>query len=500
MSAGERVAVAKLLEVGEIFQALYQQQRHAQAREAFAALQALDRRLGSPEATGNLLTLYRRSSGPITRTLEGKREAFLPVDPLEPGRNVYPRGITRQEVEDWRRAHPEEADAILAPRTVVRRAQVENLRRDLGRLAAYPVLDALHPGLKPALESKLARADRNALYAVPYAVAYADEMVRSHRLMNEAADAVEKSDADFAIFLRNRSRDLLSNDYESGDAAWVAGRFQNLYAAIGAYESYDDDLFGAKTFFMLSLMRVRRKETDEVRQATRGLQALQQTLPHSQARERTVRTEISIGFYDVIADFGEARGINSATILPNESYLVRRHGRTIALRANLLDAPPIAEAQQRVWQAVVAPQHRADYTTRGEVEDTKWHEVGHYLGVDVTKGGQDVGSALQDSGGMLEELKADLVALHVAGVLHQQGHYSAGQLREVYAAGILRTMTEVRPLREDAHETMQLMQFNFFRQNGLISVDAVAMTIVHRLRPLSRDGQGHARSGPATAV
>ena len=214
LSAGERVAVAKLLEVGEIFEALYQQQRHAQAREAFAALQALDRRLGSPEATGNLLTLYRQSSGPITRTLEGKREAFLPVDPLEPGRNVYPRGVTRQEIEDWRQAHPEEADAILAPRTVVRRAQVENLRRDLGRLAAYPVLDRLHPGLKPALESKLARADRNGLYAVPYAVAYADEMVRSRRLMNEAADAVETSDTDFAIFLRNRSRDLLSNDYE----------------------------------------------------------------------------------------------------------------------------------------------------------------------------------------------------------------------------------------------------------------------------------------------
>ena len=29
-------------------------------------------------------------------------------------------------------------------------------------------------------------------YAVPYSVAWADEMVRSHALLNEAADAVEK--------------------------------------------------------------------------------------------------------------------------------------------------------------------------------------------------------------------------------------------------------------------------------------------------------------------
>ena len=31
-------------------------------------------------------------------------------------------------------------------------------------------------------------------------------------------------DAEFAGYLRNRARDLLSNDYESGDAAWVTGR------------------------------------------------------------------------------------------------------------------------------------------------------------------------------------------------------------------------------------------------------------------------------------
>ena len=33
----------------------------------------------------------------------------------------------------------------------------------------------------------------------------------------------------------------------------------------------------------------------------------------------------------MIADFGQARGGNTATILPNESYLARRYGRTILL-------------------------------------------------------------------------------------------------------------------------------------------------------------------------
>jgi hypothetical protein len=36
----------------------------------------------------------------------------------------------------------------------------------------------------------------------------------------------------------------LSDDYESGDAAWVTGHFKTLNAQIGSYETYDDELYG----------------------------------------------------------------------------------------------------------------------------------------------------------------------------------------------------------------------------------------------------------------
>ena len=65
----------------------------------------------------------------------------------------------------------------------------------------------------------------SAFYAVPYAVAYADDG-QGHRLIVEAADAVAPDDAEFAGYLRNRARDLLTNDYESGDASWVTGRLR----------------------------------------------------------------------------------------------------------------------------------------------------------------------------------------------------------------------------------------------------------------------------------
>jgi hypothetical protein len=468
LSDGERRAVAKLIEVGRIFQSVYEQQRHADATESSATLNALDRRLGSTPATRNLLTLYRLFQGPVATTLDNKREPFLPVELTPPGQAMY-GGVAKDEIDAFLAAHPEKRDSILGQRTAVRRATAADLKRDLAKLRQYPALDTLHPGLRRELEALAARPDAKTLYAVPYSVAYADEMTRSHALLNEAADAVEKDDGEFARYLRNRARDLLSDDYESGDAAWVTGRFRNLNAQIGSYETYDDALYGVKTFYAFNVLSTRREETERLRAAMRGLQALEDSLPYE--RHKRVREDIPVGVYDVVADFAQSRGGNTATILPNETYLARRYGRTILLRANIMRSPELFEGTSATWEAAVAPAHKNELTSDGNFYRTLWHEVGHYLGVDATKTGQDLDAALQDDADLLEEMKADLVSLYVAEALRKQGYYDDAQLRSVYASGILRVLQNNRPRRDQPYNTMELMQWNFFAEHGLLAFD-----------------------------
>jgi hypothetical protein len=476
LSEGERRAVKKLLEVGQIFQDLHEHQRHAQARASLKELQQLDRRSGSRALTQNLLAIYRLNQGPIAATLDNKREPFLNVDPTKPGKNLYPWGVTREEIEGFLAAHPERRDSILDLRTVVRRSTTENLQRDLAKLRQYPALDTLHPGLKLDLERLLTARDAKGFYAVPYSVAYADELIRAHGLLNEAADALQKDDAEFAGYLRNRARDLLSDDYESGDAAWVTGHFKNLNAQIGSYEVYDDELFGVKTFFAFSLLNTRQQETAELRKALKGLQALEDSLPYDQHKK--IREDIPVGVYDVVADFGQARGGNTATILPNENYLARRYGRTILLRANIMRNPELFDATSHVWESAVAPAHRSELTADGNFYRTLWHEIGHYLGVDATKSGQDLDTALQENSSALEEMKADLVSLFVAEALRKQGYYTAEQLRSVYASGILRVLQNNRPRRDQPYNTMELMQWNYFLENGLLRFDPQTRKLV----------------------
>src|SRR5258706_8648285 len=65
-------------------------------------------------------------------------------------------------------------------------------------------------------------------------------------------------------------------------------------------------------------------------------------------------------------------------------------------------------------------------------------------------------------------MKADLVSLFVAEAIHQQGYYNDEVFRSVYASGILRVLQNNKPRRDQPYNTMQLMQWNFFLENGLL--------------------------------
>lgn len=469
LTADEQAAVKDLLDVGQILQELYETSRHHQALDANTRLRMLDKKLGSPKRTQDLLTLYRLYQGPIASTLTNAREPFLPVAPQVPARNVYPPDATRAEVDAYLAAHPDERDALLDDLTVVRRATADNLRQDLKALQSSPVLDTLHPGLRQALQARAKRPDAKSLYAVPYAVAYGPELLKAYGLLMRAADRLDASDEELARYLRNRARDFLTNDYESGDAAWVTGRFKNLNVQLGPYETYDDALYGVKAFFSVSVLLQNAQATMELRKRLSGLQGVEDALPYP-AKKR-IREDIPVGVYEVVADFGQARGTNTATILPNDPLYSRRYGRTILLRENIMKNPDLFAADERIWRTATVDAHAKDLTSEGNFQRTLWHEVGHYLGPDRDAKGRTLDVALEDYADAMEEMKADLVSLFALHAFNKSGSLDAASLRAVQASGIRRTLQNVRPREDQPYQRMQLVQFNWFLERGLIRAD-----------------------------
>jgi hypothetical protein len=468
LTAGERAAVASLLGAGEILHRLYEDSMHPQALVAKDILQLAQ---GDEQHLQALAELYYLFEGPIASTLDNQRLPFMPVIDEQPGKNVYPDGMTREKMDPILAARPDLTKNLLDLRTVVRTNSKENLERDLARLAKYPMLDQLHPGLRYRLMMLSSGRDDAPIYALPYSVHWAPEFMQVYALLNAAAADVARDDPDFSDYLSLRARDLVSDNYEGGDAAWVRGRFKHINAQIGSYEVYGDALYGVKSFFSLSLLARDEQKSRELTAALQGLQAIQDALPLGAGRK--IQPDVPVGVYNIIADFGQSRGTNTATILPNDPDHSRKYGRTILLRYNIMTDPELFSDAKQKYMAAVAPEYADDLTIDGPFYRTLWHEVGHYLGVDATSDGRDLNEALSPWGSHYEELKADLVSLFTASRLNRDGEMSDELIKSIKASGVLRVLQNNQPRTADQpYQTMQLMQMNYFLEHGLLRFDA----------------------------
>ena len=157
--------------------------------------------------------------------------------------------------------------------------------------------------------------------------------------------------------------------------------------------------------------------------------------------------------------------------MPNDADLSRKYGRTILIRYNILTNPDIFAIRTARYNAVIDTAFREHLTMGGGFERTLWHEIGHYLGVSKTDDGRSLSDALAEHSDLLEELKADLVSLFSAPTLHAVGYHDDDALRAHYADGIRRTLQIDKPRAEQPYQNMQLMQFNYFLEHGLLAAN-----------------------------
>jgi hypothetical protein len=206
LDQGDRQALAKLIEAGQVINAIFRQQLW---RGNNALLERL-RNDKSPLGDARL-RLFQIYQAPWSN-LDAHR-AFLPdVPDRKPlGANFYPEDMTPQEFEHWIAQLPE-ADAELAKSffTVIRR----NPERQLEIL--------------------------------PFYRAYQNNLDRAAKLLREAAAST--ANASLKHFLETRAAAFLTDDYYESDIAWMDVDAP-IDVTIGPYETYNDELFGYKASF-----------------------------------------------------------------------------------------------------------------------------------------------------------------------------------------------------------------------------------------------------------
>ncbi|HWR16523.1 MAG TPA: hypothetical protein VN577_16990 [Terriglobales bacterium] len=172
--------------------------------------------------------------------LLNENKPFIGDDPYRPGRGFYPAGLTRDEIEQYVKEHPEQKAAIYSGYTVVRQ-------------------------------------QGGKLQAIPYSVAYKSFLEPAAKALREAADLTD--DKAFADFLRLRAKALLTDDFYESDLAWLDLKNPKIDVIMAPYETYLDELLGVKTSYGPAVLIRNDEESKKLEMYQQYVAELQDALP-----------------------------------------------------------------------------------------------------------------------------------------------------------------------------------------------------------------------------
>jgi hypothetical protein len=353
---------------------------------------------------------------------------------MPPGHELYPRGLTRERVEQYVASHAEDRAAIYSPYSVV--------KRQGARLIGVPY----HQEYKALLE--------------PMAAA-----------LREAAALSD--DAAFARFLRLRAAALLTDDYFESDLAWLDLQNPKFDVIFAPYETYLDDLLAVKTSYGAAVLVRNEAESRKLDMYQKYIPEIQDALPLAAADRPSKRGHATpMEVMDAPYRTGDLRyGYQAvADNLPNDPRVHQRKGSKKIFFKNFLDAR-VNYVILPVAQRLMPPAQAAKATAEGYMAGTLLHEIAHELGPEFArvKGKPvDINEAIGPAYSGLEEAKADAVGFFGLKWMVDRGVLPADRLEEYYAsyvAGLLRTL---RFGAGEAHGRAETMEFAFLLESGAV--------------------------------
>jgi hypothetical protein len=430
LSDAERKMVYKLVEASQFLESIYWRQSDPKGLELYKRL------LGCNQVMNQKIRRFLMINGSRYDLLENNKP-FVGSDPFQPGRSLYPAGLTRQEIEAYVAKHPEKKTQIYSPYTVIKRQGGE-------------------------------------LVAVPYHVEYKPWLAGAAAALREAAAL--SPDKAFAGFLRLRAEALLTDDYYKSDIAWLELENPKFDIIFAPYETYLDDLMGIKTSYGTAVMIRNQAESAKLDTFMKYVPEIQDALPlPPEDRPSLQGKSTPLEVMDTPFRAGDLRHGYQAVAdnLPNDPRIHQEKGSKKIFFKNFMDARvnyvvlPIGKLLMREDQAALA-------SMDGYFTVVLMHEICHALGpayARTSSGQADIRESIGPTFSGLEEAKADIVGLLALNWLMEKGVLPKERAQEFYAshvAGIFRT---VRFGVAEAHGRAEMMEFNYFAEQGAIARD-----------------------------
>jgi len=363
-----------------------------------------------------------------------ENKPFVGTDPMPPGRGFYPPGLTREQVEQYTKEHPDQKAAIYDQFTVVRWKD-------------------------------------GALEAVPYHIFYRPFLEPAAKALRDAAKLSD--DPEFAKFLELRADALLSDDYFPSDLAWLDLKNPKFDIIFAPYETYMDSLLGVKGSYGAAVMVRNERESKKLELFQKYVADIQDALPLSPEDRPSKRgLETPMEVMDTPFRAGDlTHGYQAvADNLPNDPRVHEQKGSKKIFFKNFMDAR-VNYVILPVARKLMEPAQAAKVSGEGYLQSTLMHEICHGLGPAFARtatGKVSIREAIGHQFSGLEEAKADVCGMFSLKWLVDHGALPKEKLQEFYASyvgGIFRT---VRFGTAEAHGQAEMMEFNYLSERGAI--------------------------------
>jgi hypothetical protein len=271
------------------------------------------------------------------------------------------------------------------------------------------------------------------LKAVPYTVAFKEDMAAVSRELSEAARGITSADeAPLKAYLTAAAKAFLDNNWEPADEAWAKMGVHNSkwYLRIGPDEVQNDPC-SRKAMFHMSFARINQaslgwqKKLDPVKNEMEAELAKLAGAPY---KARKVSFHLP-DFIDIVLNAGDSRdpfGATGGQSLPNWGPVAKEsRGRTVTM-VNLYTDPDSVKSQRTRVESLLCKGSFDEASLDLELStmSTVLHEAAHNLGPSAgykVKGKTDsdvFGGALATT---FEELKAQTSALYLTHWLAEKG-------------------------------------------------------------------------------
>ena len=440
LSAGDKKAIAKLIEAAKIIDVLQLRQRWSGNEALWAALQKDSTPLGKAR-----LNYFWLNKGPWS--ILDDHQSFLPaevgsvkVPAKKPeGGNFYPEGATKAELESWMNALPaadkEQAQWFF---TTIRK----------NKDGQFTI--------------------------VKYSDEYKAELEKAAALLKQAA--ADTDNASLKKFLDLRADAFLSNDYLASDFAWM-DLDSPVDITIGPYETYNDELFGYKAAFEAYVNIRDQKETQKLDFFAKHMQELEDNLPlDAQYRNPKVGALAPMVVVNQVYGAGDGNmGVQTAAYnLPNDERIISQRGSKRVMLKNVQQAK-FKSTLTPISKLVLRKADQKDVDFDSFFTHILAHEIMHGLGPHVTKNGGKESTPRQDlkeTYSTIEEAKADITGLYALRYMMDKGQLQStlGQgeaaERKLYTTFLASGFRTLHFGLTDSHARGMAIQMNYILDKG----------------------------------